>query len=73
MFSAAKKPRLLTADDVPRIKHDCIKAYGRDWWETVGIKEVFEQYGFIQDDVVKQMKRDNVQEAIAKSFGVKIK
>ena len=73
LFSQAKKNKSLTTDNIPQIKHDCIKAYGYEWWNTVSLKEVFEQYRLIQEDRELQKQRDEIQKTIAKALGVKFK
>ena len=73
LFSQAKKPKLLTKYDVPRIKHMCIFIYCYDWWKSVGLKELFEQLPLIQKEYNRMMYDYEVQKCIAKSLGVKMK
>jgi hypothetical protein len=68
IFGDASKLRRLTKYDVPQIKHDCIKAYGYDWWKTVSLKELFEQYPLIRDD---RNKRENLRINTLRFYGVK--
>ncbi len=68
IFNDAKKRKRLTGYDVPRIRHDCIKAYGYDWWKTVGLDELFQQYPLIQKDINKQ---EQLRLCTLKFMGVK--
>ena len=68
IFGAAQRQKKLTKYDVPRIKHDCIKAYGIDWWRTVSLSELFQQYPLIQEFINKQ---ENLRLCALKFYGVK--
>lgn len=62
------RERILTEEDIPKIKHDCITLYGYEWWLTVGLDELFEQLYLIQEE---KQKRENLRLSTLKYYGVK--
>ena len=64
IFTDANKKKSLTNHDMPKIKHDCIMLYGFDWWCSVGLEEVFEQYPLIQKELNNRKRNDEVQERL---------
>jgi len=53
ILGSAGKAKRITSHDIPKIKHECIKAYGLEWWRTADLDEVFEQLPLIQEDYNK--------------------
>jgi len=70
IFSDARqnKGKVLTEKDVPMIRHECIKVYGWDWWNTVGLGELFEQLPLVMED---KNKKESLRLCSLKFYGVK--
>jgi len=60
--------RSLTEKDLPLIKHECIAAYGYDWWLSVGLDELFEMLPFLLEE---RGKRESLRLCTLKYYGVK--